>query len=57
MDLKEYLSSKEAPVTINECKKIIYQLLKGLEHCHSKDIIHRDLKPQNLLLNKNGELK
>lgn len=35
----------------------MYQILDGLAYCHSKRIIHRDLKPQNLLLNKNLQLK
>ena len=33
------------------------QLLRGLSFCHSHNVLHRDLKPQNLLINKNGELK
>ena len=32
-------------------------MLDGLEYLHSKNISHRDLKPQNLLLDKNGDLK
>ncbi|ETE58726.1 Cyclin-dependent kinase 5, partial [Ophiophagus hannah] len=35
----------------------MYQLLKGLGFCHSRNVLHRDLKPQNLLINRNGELK
>ncbi|NXW23162.1 CDK5 kinase, partial [Circaetus pectoralis] len=35
----------------------MYQLLKGLAFCHSRNVLHRDLKPQNLLINRNGELK
>jgi cyclin-dependent kinase 2 len=26
-------------------KKMIYQLLRGVDYCHSKRVIHRDLKP------------
>ncbi len=32
-------------------------LLKGIYACHQKGIIHRDLKPQNILINKEGQLK
>ncbi len=35
----------------------MYQILNGLNYCHSKRIIHRDLKPQNLLIDKNGVIK
>uniref|UniRef100_A0A673L247 Cell division protein kinase 5 n=1 Tax=Sinocyclocheilus rhinocerous TaxID=307959 RepID=A0A673L247_9TELE len=38
-------------------KSFMYQLLKGLAFCHSRNVLHRDLKPQNLLINRNGELK
>jgi len=36
---------------------MLYQILRGVDYCHSKRIIHRDLKPQNLLVNKNGDIK
>ena len=38
-------------------KSFLFQLLTGLQFCHSNGVIHRDLKPQNLLVNKRGELK
>jgi cyclin-dependent kinase len=29
---------------------MVYQLIKGLAHCHKHGVMHRDLKPQNLLV-------
>ncbi|KAF4346649.1 hypothetical protein G4B88_006970 [Cannabis sativa] len=33
------------------------QLLRGLEHCHSRGVVHRDIKGSNILIDKNGVLK
>lgn len=35
----------------------MYQLIKGVNYCHSRRIIHRDLKPQNILVTQDQTLK
>ncbi|XP_052265730.1 cyclin-dependent kinase-like 2 isoform X1 [Dreissena polymorpha] len=39
------------------CRKILWQVLKGIEFCHLNNIIHRDIKPENILVSKNGVVK
>jgi len=56
-DLKKYFDSLNGEIDAAVVKSLMYQLLRGLAFCHSQQILHRDLKPQNLLLNKNMELK
>ncbi|KAI9657846.1 MAG: Cyclin-dependent kinase catalytic subunit [Alyxoria varia] len=38
-------------------KKFTLQLVQGIRYCHSHRVLHRDLKPQNLLIDKEGNLK
>ena len=40
-----------------ETKKIIWQLVRGLDYLHTHQVIHRDIKPENLLLSGAGVLK
>lgn len=41
----------------NIIRKFMRQLCEGVRYCHSHRVLHRDLKPQNLLINKEGNLK
>ena len=38
-------------------KKFMAQLIEGIRYCHSHRVLHRDLKPQNLLIDREGNLK
>ncbi|KAI9666021.1 MAG: Cyclin-dependent kinase catalytic subunit [Bathelium mastoideum] len=38
-------------------KKFLSQLISGTKYCHAHRVLHRDLKPQNLLIDKDGNLK
>lgn len=59
LDLKKYMESIPQGVGLGArmIKRFMNQLLKGIKHCHSHRVLHRDLKPQNLLIDKDGNLK
>jgi len=59
LDLKKYMDSHGVNGALEPslCKHFMFQLLRGIAFCHENRVLHRDLKPQNLLINKNGELK
>jgi cyclin-dependent kinase len=56
-DLKQYLDHCEGGLEKGILKSFLYQLLRGVGYCHHHRVLHRDLKPQNLLINREGELK
>ena len=51
------MSEHKQTMTAAQVKLFIYQLINGINYCHSRRIIHRDLKPQNLLIDRAGTLK
>jgi cyclin-dependent kinase-like len=53
----EILKSNPMGIDQKKAKKLIYQLLLGLDHCHRMGIVHRDIKPENLLVSEAGTLK
>ncbi|KFK34665.1 hypothetical protein AALP_AA5G175500 [Arabis alpina] len=60
-DLKKFIDlyrkgPNPKPLDPSLIQKLMFQLCKGVAHCHSHGVLHRDLKPQNLLLVKDKEL-
>ncbi|NXS37711.1 CDKL2 protein, partial [Pomatostomus ruficeps] len=38
-------------------RKYLFQIMRGIAFCHSRNIIHRDIKPENLLVSQSGVVK
>ncbi|KAJ4722573.1 Non-specific serine/threonine protein kinase [Melia azedarach] len=61
----EFASGGELFALVNRCKRLkeslarryFQQLISALHFCHQNGVAHRDVKPQNLLLDKDGNLK
>jgi cyclin-dependent kinase len=56
-DLKKYLDQVEGGLETATLASFLYQLCRGIAACHHAKVLHRDLKPQNLLINREGDLK
>ena len=55
-DLEKIIKSNKQ-YTIEQIKKIIYQILCGLKYIHSCSVLHRDIKPGNILIDSNENIK
>ncbi|MDP9382720.1 MAG: PQQ-binding-like beta-propeller repeat protein [Chloroflexota bacterium] len=55
-DLKEYISNRR-PLSEDEVRRLVSQVLHRLAAAHRAGIIHRDMKPRNVLVSPDGTLK
>lgn len=54
--LKEFIAQK-GPLTPEEALPIMQQLVSAISNAHDNGIIHRDIKPQNVLMDREGNVK
>lgn len=55
-ELYQYIK-KSGHIEEDEAQKLFIQILSAVSYCHRRGIIHRDLKPDNIMLDKNGNIK
>lgn len=55
-DLKAYIK-ENFPIPLPQVVDIMVQVLSAVQAAHDHGIIHRDLKPQNILIDKNKNIK
>ena len=55
-DLLQYVKKRKR-LSEEESRRIFKQIVYGLAHCHCRSVLHRDIKLDNILLDKNGDVK
>ena len=56
MNLREWMNDNPNP-PLDSVRKIISQLVQGLRAFQRADMVHQDLKPENIMINRDGQIK
>ncbi|CAG9330152.1 unnamed protein product [Blepharisma stoltei] len=56
-DLKKFMNAQSSALPPMSVKNFLYQILSSLAYCHTHRILHRDLKPQNILIDREGQIR
>jgi len=55
--LTPIVEERKGKISENVCAYVLYQTLVGLLSLHRRNIVHRDIKSDNILINRNGDIK
>lgn len=55
--LTDMLEDAKGDIDEKICAYILRKTLEGLDYLHSKSVIHRDIKSDNILCNRDGDIK
>eukprot|EP00792_Barthelona_sp_PAP020_P005245 TRINITY_DN2565_c0_g2_i1.p1 TRINITY_DN2565_c0_g2~~TRINITY_DN2565_c0_g2_i1.p1 ORF type:complete len:296 (+),score=74.31 TRINITY_DN2565_c0_g2_i1:219-1106(+) len=56
-DLRKHIERTPNGLSAALVKSYLYQIVRGLNFCHARRVYHRDLKPQNILVDREGNVK
>ncbi|MEH6580115.1 MAG: bifunctional protein-serine/threonine kinase/phosphatase [Amphritea sp.] len=56
INLREWMHDHPSP-SLDEVRPIIRQAIKGLRAFQRQDMVHQDLKPENIMINRDGQVK
>ncbi|MBX7247252.1 MAG: protein kinase [Candidatus Sumerlaeaceae bacterium] len=48
---------RKGPMSLEDARRIVRQLVDALNYAHSESVLHLDLKPANILVRESGEAK
>ncbi|MDO5541111.1 MAG: leucine-rich repeat protein [Eubacteriales bacterium] len=54
--LKDRLK-REGPMEAKKCISLLMPIIKGMDTIHKQNMIHRDIKPDNIMIQKDGNIR